>query len=197
MSGRGKRPERRGEDAPPPASRRPGSASPFPDVVELLRALLRHEVDFIVVGGVAVVQHGFSRTTRDLDIVPEPSSANIDRLWNALGELEARPAELPGLRASEHAVGLSADSLARGGSWELETSHGLLHILQYLVGKVENPDDYARLHERADSIRYDFGTVRFVGYSDLIDLKYLAGREQDMTDIRALEEARRTAGPEG
>lgn len=165
-------------------------------MVELLRALLRHKVDFVVVGGVAVVQHGFSRTTRDLDIVPRPSTANIDRLWNALGELEARPAELPGLRASELPVRLSRDSLAQGGSWELETSQGLLHILQYLVGKVENADDYAHLYERSDPIRYDFGTVRFVGYSDLIDLKYIAGREQDMIDIRALEEARRTAAPE-
>jgi hypothetical protein len=76
------------------------------------------------------VQHGFSRTTRDLDVVLEPSSLNIDLLRNALGELEARPAELPGRRASEHAVNLSHDSLAQGGSWELETRYGLLHILR-------------------------------------------------------------------
>jgi hypothetical protein len=87
-------------------------------------------------------------------------------------------------------------SLAQGGSWELDTAHGLLHVLQYLVGKVESPDDYEGLRERADAIRYDFGTVRFAGYRDLIDLKYLAGREQDLIDIRALEEARRAAGPD-
>jgi hypothetical protein len=38
--------------------------------------------------------------------------------------------------------------------------------------------------------------VTFVGYRDLIDLKYLAGREQDMIDIRALEEAPGSAGPQ-
>lgn len=167
----------------------------FPDVLELLQALVRHEVDLVVVGGVAVVQHGFTRTTRDLDVVPQPGGANIERLWNALAELEARPADLPGRRASEQAVSFSRASLAQGGNWELETAYGLVHILQYIVGKVENAQDYAGLRERADPIRYDFGTVRFVGYSDLIDLKYIAGREQDMIDIRALEEARRTAGP--
>jgi hypothetical protein len=196
MTGRGSGRDRREGGAPPPSSRL-GTAYRFPDVLELLKTLVRHHVDFVVVGGVAVAQHGFSRTTRDLDVVPEPSPANIDRLWQALVELESRPAELSGLRASEHAVGFSRDSLADGGSWEVETKYGLLHVLQFLVGKVETVDDYARLRGQADAVRYEFGTVRFVGYSDLIDLKYIAGREQDMIDIRALEEARRTAGPEG
>lgn len=165
-------------------------------MLALLEVLVRHRVGFVVVGGVAVVQHGFSRTTRDLDLVPDPSASNIGRLWAALVELGARPADLPGIRPDEHAVSFTRESLSHGGGWELETSYGLLHILQYLVGKVENADDYARLHERSEPIRYEFGVVRFVGYDDLIDLKYIAGREQDMTDIRALEEARRTAGPE-
>jgi hypothetical protein len=34
------------------------------------------------------------------------------------------------------------------------------------------------------------------GHRDLIDLKYLAGRAQDLIDTRALEEARGGAGPE-
>lgn len=194
MRGRGKRRGPPGVGAPPPA--RASTTYPFPDVVELLKGLVRHQVDFVVVGGVAVVQHGFSRTTRDLDVVPAPSAANINRLWDALGELEARPADSPDLRAAEHAVSFSRESLGQGGSWELETRYGLLHILQYLVAKVENADDYAGLRDRAAAIGYDFGTVRYVGYRDLIDLKYIAGRAQDMMDIRALEEARRAAGPE-
>jgi len=169
-------------------------ALPFPDVLDLLRALVRAHVDFVVVGGVAVVQHGYSRTTCDLDVVPDPSSANIGRLWDALSDLDARPADLPGIRPDEHAVAFSRESLELGGSRELETRFGLLHVLQHLFGKVESAEDYARLRERAEPIRYDFGTVRFVGYEDLVDLKYLAGREQDMTDIRALAEARGSAG---
>ena len=168
----------------------------FPDVLELLRALVRARVDFVVVGGVAVVQHGFPRATQDLDVVPDPSPDNIYRLWDALSELDARPTELPGIPPVEPPVAFSRESLALAGSWELETRYGFLHLLQYLVGKVESPDDYAHLRDRAETIRYDFGTVTFVGYRDLIDLKYLAGREQDMIDIRALEEARGSAGPQ-
>lgn len=177
---------------------RPPSTSEhaFPDVLALFEVLVRHRADFVVVGGVAVAFHGFSRATRDLDLVPEPSSGNIGKLWAALDELEAAPADLPGLRARELRVSFSHASLSSGGSWELETKHGLLHVLQYIAGKVEDADDYTRLRERAEPSRYDFGTVWFVRYEDLIDLTYLAGREQDLTDIRALEEARRSAGPE-
>lgn len=164
-------------------------------MLALLEVLAHHRVGFVVVGGIAVVQHGVTRTTRDLDLVPDPAGDNLDRLWDALTELDARPADLPGLRTSEHAVGFSRESLLEGGSWELDTRYGLLHVLQYLVGKVESPDDYAGLLDRAEAVRYEFGAVHFVGYADLIDLKYIAGRDQDLMDIRALEEARRSAGP--
>jgi hypothetical protein len=110
------------------------AAHAFPDVLALLEVLARHQARFVVTGGVAVVQHGFSRTTRDLDIVPRPGARNIDKLWGALSELDARPAELPGLRPHEQAVSFSRASLEEGGRWELETKHGLLHVLQYVVG---------------------------------------------------------------
>jgi hypothetical protein len=177
-------------------SGRPSGNKAFPDVLALLEVLVRHRVDFVVVGGIAVTHHGFSRTTRDVDVVPAPAADNIDNLWAALVELEADAAEPADLPARELAVPFSLESLLSGGSWELQTSYGHLHVLQHLIGKVEDADDYARLRERAEPTRYDFGTVPFVSYPDLIDLKYIAGREQDMTDIRALEEARRRAGPD-
>ena len=53
------------------------------DITALLRALVEHEVDFIVVGGVCAVLHGAPVSTFDLDIVPERSQGNIDRLIRA------------------------------------------------------------------------------------------------------------------
>jgi hypothetical protein len=43
----------------------------------------------VVVGGVAAIRHGSRRTTRDLDIVPEPTVGNYRRLAAALRELDA------------------------------------------------------------------------------------------------------------
>jgi hypothetical protein len=60
---------------------------------KLLESLARAEVDFIVVGGIAVALNGFVRTTEDVDILIEHSIANIRRLLQALahfGEGHAR-----------------------------------------------------------------------------------------------------------
>ena len=38
----------------------------FQDIVE---ALNRAQVDFIIVGGIAVIEHGYGRNTYDIDLV--------------------------------------------------------------------------------------------------------------------------------
>ncbi len=166
----------------------------LPDIPAMLAILARHEVDFLVIGGVAVAYHGFVRATRDVDIIPRPERDNLARLWRALEELEARPAAARNFRPDELPVPFTLDGLLDLGSWDLETKHGRL-ILQHLVGKLEEPQDYDRLRAAAESGDYDFGTVWFAGYEDLIDLKNLAGREQDLIDIRALREARGETRP--
>jgi hypothetical protein len=50
------------------------------DLRALVAALRAHEVEFIVVGGVAVGAHGYLRATRDLEVVPNPEHANLRRL---------------------------------------------------------------------------------------------------------------------
>jgi predicted nucleotidyltransferase len=55
------------------------------DLRRLLESLRDHDVRFIVIGGVAVGAHGYVRATEDLDVVPDPDPANLDRLVDALG----------------------------------------------------------------------------------------------------------------
>ena len=56
----------------------------------LLEALVRHEVRFIILGGVAERMLGSPRTTDDFDICPETSRANLDRLAGVLNDVGAR-----------------------------------------------------------------------------------------------------------
>jgi len=46
---------------------------------ELLLALTNAQVEFIVIGGVAVGVHGITRATKDLDIVPSPAQENLTK----------------------------------------------------------------------------------------------------------------------
>lgn len=163
-----------------------GRLVPFPDVPALLSALVRHEARFLVLGGVAVAHYGYPRTTKDLDIIPEPSIENLNRLWHALLELEAEPLSLGDLKAKE---------LLQLANWDLSTKHGRIDLLQFIAGKLETAADYQQLEEAADEAHYEFGTVTFVGYDDLLDFKNIAGRDQDLIDIRALREARNETAP--
>ncbi len=63
--------------------------------LEQLRVLIRHDIDFVVVGGVAAVFEGAPIVTLDLDIVYDPSSENIPRLAAALRQLNAIYDALP------------------------------------------------------------------------------------------------------
>lgn len=58
-------------------------------IAELLRLLMRHRVDFIVVGGVAAVAQGAPVNTFDLDLVHSRAPENIERLLGALRERDA------------------------------------------------------------------------------------------------------------
>ena len=109
---------------------------------DLLRALHRHRVEFVVIGGFALAAHAVARATKDLDIVPEPSKANLRRLLTALTELDAAPAALEDFEPNE-ILELSLENLELGGNWILHTSCGRLDVMQY----VEGVRDYRRLRD--------------------------------------------------
>jgi len=161
------------------------SAAPL-QPLELLRVLREHEVDFVVIGGIAVAAHGYVRATKDVDIVPEPGRDNLARLLAALTALDARQ-ELGDFRPEEMPVRLDLDGLAQGGNWFLSTRLGRLDVMQ----AVEGARPYADMRARA----IVKGGVAYVGLDDLIALKAAAGRDVDRIDIRALEEARGATGP--
>jgi hypothetical protein len=58
-------------------------------LADLVSILAKHEVEFIIVGGMAPVLRGTPVNTLDLDVVYERSAPNIDRLLQALDELDA------------------------------------------------------------------------------------------------------------
>ncbi len=65
-------------------------ANPTPDFLRIIRVLLEHDVDFIIVGGVCAVLQGVPVTTADLDIVHRRSEENVTKLLAALDALAAQ-----------------------------------------------------------------------------------------------------------
>lgn len=103
---------------------------PYPntaDLASLLRLLVDRNVEFIVVGGAAVVLHGGMLTTNDLDIVPRRSTDNVARLKSALDELDAIVRE-PG----ERRLRPEAELFAAADQLLLRTTRGPLDVLAKL-----------------------------------------------------------------
>ncbi len=51
--------------------------------------LARHRVEYVLVGGVAVVAHGSTLMTQDLDVLYRVEAENVRRLLDAFHELDA------------------------------------------------------------------------------------------------------------
>jgi predicted nucleotidyltransferase len=60
-----------------------------------VQALCDHQVEFVIIGGVAATLHGSSRVTYDLDVCYSRSSPNLKRLITALAPFHPRPRGFP------------------------------------------------------------------------------------------------------
>ena len=56
------------------------------DFEQLLSTLMQHNVQFLVVGGMALGAHGLQRATGDIDIWCRPDASNARRVYDALRE---------------------------------------------------------------------------------------------------------------
>ena len=54
------------------------------DLLELCKQLNSFHVKYIIIGGMAMIHHGFIRTTEDIDLLIESSPENEERIMKAL-----------------------------------------------------------------------------------------------------------------
>jgi hypothetical protein len=152
-----------------------------------LRVLLRHltegGVDFVVIGGVAVILQASPRFTKDLDICYAPARENLDRLGTVLIELGAK------LREVNEDLPFVPDGrmLSQTQILTLITPDGGIDLL----ADPDGSPGYAALRRRATEIDVDGVIVRVASIDDLIAMKHAAGRPQDLVDLESLEIARR------
>jgi hypothetical protein len=153
---------------------------------DILRLLVAHDVEFIVVGMTAGVLQGVPVTTVDLDIVHRRSPENIGRLLQVLTELEAVYRNDPrNLRPTE-------SYLASPGHQLLRTSMGDVDCL----GTIDGDKSYEDLLPRTVELSLSDGaTLRVLDLPSLIGAKERAARPKDLAVLpylrATLDESRR------
>jgi predicted nucleotidyltransferase len=154
-------------------------------IEQVLKALNDAGVRYLIAGGVAVVLHGYLRTTADLDLVVQLDEGNTRRAMDALSGLGYRPrAPVQAAQFADPAVrqtwidekGMTVFSMWKSGDAALEVD---LFVAE--------PFDFDHVYAEATEVQLDTTTARVVPLRTLIEMKRKTGRPQDEADAAALE----------
>jgi predicted nucleotidyltransferase len=149
------------------------------DVASLLKLLAQHQIEFILIGGVAAGAHGSARSTLDLDVVYRRTPENIERLGSCLKPhkpyLRGAPPGLP--------FRFDAETITRGLNFTLTTDLGALDLL----GEVTGGGGYEALLPHCVEMQLFGVSVRTLGLKRLIEVKRAAGRPRDLDAVAELE----------
>lgn len=159
----------------------------------LLKVLVDHDVQFVVIGGAGIQSHGRRYDTLDIDVTPDPDEANLQRLADALNELDCRLVTDPANTAAW--VPLPPDyftprSLLAATVWNLATRHGQLDLSFAPTGF---PGGYGELARRAERLTVA-GTriaVLVAALDDIHKSKRAADRPKDRAYFLAARETGR------
>ena len=163
--------------------------SPPLDAGGLLRRLYEAGVEYVVIGGLAVIAHGGRRLTNDLDICPAPDLPNLERLARMLERTDARQLGLGDFDEREFPFDpRRPEELAEGGNFRLLTTEGILDVMQWISG-ISDEQAYRAL--AADAVEGTaFGIpLKVCSLEQLRRMKRAAGRPQDQQDLADLAAA--------
>lgn len=138
---------------------------------DVFASLQKHDVRYVVIGGIAEVLHGVPRATFDLDILIQATPKNAEQLLEAL--LEAR-------------LGTAALTTAENVlSHEITVFNDRVRIdVQTATPGI----DFEQAWQRRETMQYESQEFYVVSLNDLLASKRAAGREKDLEDVRMLEE---------
>ena len=137
---------------------------------DVFASFQRHEVRYVVIGGIASVLYGVPRATFDLDILIEATPENSQRLLDALLETGMGTASLTNVdEILSNEITIFKDRVRI----DVQTSTPGLNF----------QDAWAH----RNTLEYQGQSFYVASREDLISSKKAAGRDVDLDDVRLLE----------
>jgi hypothetical protein len=151
----------------------------------IVAALNAAHVRYLIAGGLAVIAHGHVRLTKDVDLIVDFETSNLDRAIAALSGLGYRPV-----------VPVPFEDFADADKREewIRDKNALVFMVfsdEHPTARIDlfmkAPLDFGAAFQRATFLEVS-PSVRasFVGIEDLISLKKQAGRPLDLDDVEKL-----------
>jgi len=145
-------------------------------LVEICTLLNKHEVDYLLIGGVAVVYHGYTRSTADLDFWYNPTLTNFQRITNAIKEYGIDVSDL------ERIIFDPKKTFLR-----FPTSAFQAEFLPAIPGDIS----FTTAKAKAEILKINNTQVFIIGYEDLIKNKLSTNRLKDQADVEELTKRRK------
>ena len=152
----------------------------------VMEGLDQHNVRFLLVGGMAVVAHGYGRMTYDIDLVIQLNPANIRQTFEALAKLDFLP-RIP-ITPKEFS------DPANREKWSREKGMIVLNFFRRSEDPctidlfIREPFPFDETYANAVPSAVNGVPFRYVDLHTLIQMKREAGRPVDIEDIRHLEQ---------
>jgi predicted nucleotidyltransferase len=154
------------------------------ELKDAITALSDNDVEFVLIGGVAITLHSSAYATEDLDFCYSRANSNLAKLAAALGPFKPRarglPAELPFI--------FDESTLRNGTNFTFSTTIGDIDLLAEIAGV----GDYSVAKERSVEFTIYDRTVKVLDLDALIAAKQAANRTKDqlvLPELLALREA--------
>jgi hypothetical protein len=141
--------------------------------LDLFCSLLnKHNVEYMIIGGLAVNYHGFQRATGDIDIWYNRNGHNYNLLMIAIRDFGFETTEIESQKYFEVK-----------GLINLPLDRFSIELLSIIDGGFTFKDAY----EKAESLKIIDTQAKVMSYEYLIQNKIMARRPKDLEDIRQLE----------
>ncbi len=150
-----------------------------PFFLAFLTAMQRHNVRYMLIGGLAVTFHGHVRNTLDMDIWLAPTNQNRDRFFEALLDLEYTDEELSFYKNEDFTTYFKCTI------GEMPFTVDCLTIVHPNL----NFDEAEKV-----MIKHDIGNgllINVVDFDFLRRMKILTHREKDWQDVSELDKLRK------
>lgn len=161
-------------------------AAPFrKDILDFLLILHRRRVRYLIIGGEAVIQHGYARFTADTDLFYDAEVSNRARLYAALREFWG---------GAVVGIGSAGDLQHKGRVFQFGAPPNRLDLLNRIDGV-----SFHTAWEGRETVFFTHEDgrlpVHFIGLDDLIRNKRRVARNKDLDDLRFLLAAKKRRGP--
>ena len=141
---------------------------------EFLKALIKYEVNFMLIGGYAVIHYGYERTTGDMDVWLQTGNSNKDKLLKAL-----------------KAFGITDEGIDELSKMDFTNPLPVFFIGQKpkridFVTLINN-NNFDEAVKQVNNFMFEDISIPVIHYNDLIRSKQNTGRLKDLADIEELE----------